>query len=370
VRTLNSEPLARVVMIKVSILIPCHNAERWVAQAIRSALEQTWPRKEIIVVDDGSTDSSLDVIRSFGNAIRFEHGPQYGGNVARNRLLALSDGEWLQYLDADDYLLPQKIERQLSEFDPSIADVAYSPTIVEHWKQGTLSRRVVETLLDPPNLWVGLVRWLLPQTGALLLRRTALLDVGCWSPELPCCQDYELYLRLLAAHKMFYRCPSPGAAWRIWSADTVSHKDPLQTLLHKLEIIESAEHHLEETRQLTEACRDAIAFSRLECARRLYPIQSRRATQVAELARRRHPDYRLPPCPAFPPMYRRLYDALGFRAAESVARLNRAWNATADTRPSARISYELPVTAPKNRSRFNASPETISDSQTAAEVRT
>ena len=74
----------------VSILIPCYNAQQWVGDAIRSALAQTWPNKEVIIVDDGSTDDSLAVIRSFGSAIRFETGPNRGGNVARNRLLELT----------------------------------------------------------------------------------------------------------------------------------------------------------------------------------------------------------------------------------------------------------------------------------------
>src|SRR5678815_984429 len=97
----------------VSILIPCYNAERWIRQCIESALDQTYPNKEVIVVDDGSKDASLEVIKSFGDRIRWETGPNRGGNAARNRLLQLAKGEWLQYLDADDYLLPEKISRQM-----------------------------------------------------------------------------------------------------------------------------------------------------------------------------------------------------------------------------------------------------------------
>ena len=65
----------------VSILIPCYNAERWVGEAVQSALDQTYPKKEIIVVDDGSTDRSLDVIKSFGPRIRWETGPNRGANA-------------------------------------------------------------------------------------------------------------------------------------------------------------------------------------------------------------------------------------------------------------------------------------------------
>src|SRR5260370_41966977 len=101
----------------VSILIPCFNAERWVAQAIESALSQTWPEKEVIVVDDGSTDASLEIIESFGARERWETGPNRGGNVARNRLLELARGEWLHYLDADDYLVPEKIASQMEFID-------------------------------------------------------------------------------------------------------------------------------------------------------------------------------------------------------------------------------------------------------------
>src|SRR3982751_1131228 len=98
--------------MRASILIPCSTPERWIAQAIESALAQTWPDREVIVVDDGSTDGSIEVIQRFDGRIRFESGPNRGSNVARNRLLALAEGEWLQYLDADDYLLPHKIARQ------------------------------------------------------------------------------------------------------------------------------------------------------------------------------------------------------------------------------------------------------------------
>ena len=83
--------------MNVSILIPCYNAARWVGQAIDSAIGQTHPDKEVIVVDDGSTDGSLEIIKSFGNRIRWESGPNRGGNAARNRLLEMARGDWLQY---------------------------------------------------------------------------------------------------------------------------------------------------------------------------------------------------------------------------------------------------------------------------------
>src|SRR5262245_9102291 len=155
----------------VSILIPCFNAERWIGQAIESALSQTYLAKEVIVVDDGSHDGSLDIIKSFGDRIRWETGPNRGGNVARNRLLELANGTWLQYLDADDYLEPDKVERQMAFIAARPeAQIVYSPVIFEHWAASS-QWRAVEPIPEPHDPWVLLARWYLPQTGATLWRK-------------------------------------------------------------------------------------------------------------------------------------------------------------------------------------------------------
>src|SRR5580765_8566475 len=235
----------------VSILIPCYNAERWVAQAIESALAQTWPEKEVIVVDDGSTDGSLEIIKRFGDRISWETGPNRGGNAARNRLLELARGEWLQYLDADDYLLPDKVAHQMRflESHPD-TDVVFGPWIMEHWSE-TATRHVLLEIHDPSDLWVLLARWWLPQTGGPLWRREALTDVGSWKVDQPCCQEYELYLRLLIADKRFLFCADAGAVYRQWSETTVCKRDIPETLRRRLEITRRAEDVLRERRALT-----------------------------------------------------------------------------------------------------------------------
>ncbi|WP_237228579.1 glycosyltransferase family 2 protein [Rubinisphaera sp. JC750] len=110
-------------MKQVSILIPCYNAERYVGEAIESALSQKGESIEVIVVDDGSTDNSVNVLRSFGDRIRWETGPNKGACAARNRAFELSTGEFIQFLDADDKLAPNKIERQLPLLLGDVADV-------------------------------------------------------------------------------------------------------------------------------------------------------------------------------------------------------------------------------------------------------
>jgi len=98
----------------VSIIIPCHNAAPWLAETLESALAQTWPEKEIILVDDGSTDESPSIARQFAACgIRCLVQPNRGASTARNRGIRESRGEFLQFLDADDLLSPEKIERQV-----------------------------------------------------------------------------------------------------------------------------------------------------------------------------------------------------------------------------------------------------------------
>src|SRR5260370_34034655 len=126
--------------MRVTIGIPVFNCERWVAIAIQSALNQTWPDKEIIVVDDGSTDRSSEICKSFGSRILFVQQPNLGGNAARNQICRLSSGDWLQFLDADDYLKPDKIRSQLdSDACPSTADILCSAPIFEDWRHGKLA---------------------------------------------------------------------------------------------------------------------------------------------------------------------------------------------------------------------------------------
>jgi glycosyltransferase involved in cell wall biosynthesis len=102
----------------VSILIPAYNAERWIAEAIRSALAQTWPNKEIVVVDDGSTDQTLHVARGFASkSILIATQPNGGASAARNHAFSLSQGDYIQWLDADDVLAPSKVSLQMKARD-------------------------------------------------------------------------------------------------------------------------------------------------------------------------------------------------------------------------------------------------------------
>lgn len=302
----------------ISILIPCYNAERWIAQAIESALSQTWAAKEVIIVDDGSTDGSLDIIRSFGNRIRSEAGPHRGGNGTRNRLLELACGQWVQYLDADDYLLPEKIARQM-EFlaaHPD-ADAVFSPVTIEWWSEHD-ARLELLPIPEPHDLWVLLASWRLPQTGALLWRKQAIRDVGGWKEHQPCCQEHELYLRLIIAGKRFAHCPAGGAVYRQWSNSTVCRRDVAEVYRCRLTIEQAAEDHLCSTQQLTPKRQRAISQARFEIARSAWPYDPAFSRRILQSVRETDPHFQ-PVGPAAPGAYRLAFRWLGFEAAETLA---------------------------------------------------
>ncbi len=106
--------MTRVTAPRVSVLIPAFNAERYLAEAIESALAQTWAPVELIVVDDGSSDATAEVARGFGDRVRYERQRNAGIGAARNRCLDLARGDQLAFLDADDVWERDKLARQLA----------------------------------------------------------------------------------------------------------------------------------------------------------------------------------------------------------------------------------------------------------------
>lgn len=307
---------------KVSILIPCYNTEQWIAQAIKSALEQTYPNKEVIVVDDGSRDNSLKIIKSFEGKIRWETQTNQGGNITRNRLLDISTGEWLQYLDSDDYLRPDKIEKQV-QFLQNVpqADIIYSPSILEIYDEQNSYQKIFP-IPEPRDPWILLARWYLPQTGSPLWRKSAIMEVGKWKPDQPCCQEHELYLRLLIQGKRFEYFAEAGSIYRQWSEATLCKRNMPETYRKRLEITDRAESSLEAAGELTPERQNAINQARFECARGIWLFDTEWAQSLIAKIRDRDPKFS-PYGSAAPQLYQLTYHWLGFSFSENVALLKR-----------------------------------------------
>src|SRR5260370_21039217 len=99
----------------ITVGIPCFNAQKHLDACLQSALALDWPALEIIVVDDGSTDETGAILERFKSHLRIFRQEHRGACAARNRILKEARGEWIQYLDADDYLQPAKLKKQWAE---------------------------------------------------------------------------------------------------------------------------------------------------------------------------------------------------------------------------------------------------------------
>lgn len=160
----------------VSVVMPVHNSERYVVEAVESVLGQHYQRLELILVDDGSTDGSADLARRFGTALRYEYQANAGQSAARNRGIQLARGPLLAFLDDDDYWSTEKLTLQVAALttDPSI-DAVFGHV-----------RQFVSPDLDPEA--AGRVRYhaeVMPGyvPGTMLIRREAFDRVGPFDPQ-------------------------------------------------------------------------------------------------------------------------------------------------------------------------------------------
>jgi len=213
----------------VSILIPAFNAQDWIADTIRSALAQTWPRKEIIVVDDGSKDQTLSVARQFvSRGVSVVSQPNQGAAVARNHALALSKGDYIQWLDADDILASDKIATQMEALNrcPGKRTLVSSA-----W--GRFYHHLDSARFDPTPLWCDLSpkEWLLRkmeqnifmQTMSWLVSRELTEVAGPWDARLLIDDDGEYFCRLLLASDRVVFVPEARSYWRMSGSGSLSH---------------------------------------------------------------------------------------------------------------------------------------------------
>jgi glycosyltransferase involved in cell wall biosynthesis len=302
----------------VTIGIPCYNASQWIAGSVRSALDQSWPAREVIVVDDGSTDGTLEILRCFGDAIRVEQAGHGGANRARNLLLKAARGEWIQYVDADDYLRRDKIERQFAEAGtPEQADIIYSPVLLEKWKDNRPLPLEPMPIDSDADIYTQLLRWQLPQTSGALWRKATLEGIGGWDEDpTQLCDEHDCYFRALKAGCRFVFAATANAVYRIWSEETRSHGNQRRVIHSRTALCEALCDWLRERGMWTAGHEEAMGQSILEMARKLASEDLSVATKY-HAAHKHHIRLR---GPAAPQTYRFVYRALGFRAAELVAR--------------------------------------------------
>jgi glycosyltransferase involved in cell wall biosynthesis len=213
----------------VSIIIPCHNAGRWLRETLESALAQTQPDCEILVVDDGSTDDSVAIARTFeSRGVRVLTQANAGASAARNAGLAVARGAYVQFLDADDLLSPDKLAHQVPLLQ------AHADCIVScAWGRFTVDPAAV--VLDPQRgLWRDLapVDWLvlaaeknlMMATATWLLPRAIVDRIGPWDSRHRAnpIDDMDYFDRARAASRRVLFCPQACTYYRSGIAGSLS----------------------------------------------------------------------------------------------------------------------------------------------------
>lgn len=305
----------------VSVIIPCYNAERWIAEAIESSLAQTRAPNEVIVIDDGSTDGSADVISRYHRQVRYVHQAHGGGCRARNAGFALSTGDLIQFLDADDLLLPGKIEHQSEVMVEADAAVVYGDWQHQHHEpDGRVWLEEANLSGTPPDILEAIIAgWWVP-LFALLYRRAIINAIGGWDETLPAAQDRDLFLRVAMTTDRIAYAPGCEGIYRRYGAITVGTGSKERYALSHLRVTEKAQFLLAESGRLGPVYGRALARSYFALARNIAYFDIGRAQTVERQVRTLDPDF----SPHGSLLYAALYRLLGFPAAERAARLKRS----------------------------------------------
>jgi glycosyltransferase involved in cell wall biosynthesis len=178
-----------------SVIIPTYNRGPMIKQAIDSVLAQDYTEFELIVVDDGSSDDTSDVLDAYGNVIKVLYQKNKGVSAARNRGIAEASGTYIAFLDSDDLWLPQKLSTQIQFFNQT-PDALICQT-EELWIRNGLRvnpkkrHKKPSGMMFKPSLELCLV-----SPSAVMLKRSLFDTVGRFDETLPACEDYDLWLRI------------------------------------------------------------------------------------------------------------------------------------------------------------------------------
>lgn len=205
---------------RVSVILPTLNRAGLLAQAIDSVLAQTFASFELIVVDDGSTDRTPDLLAAYAGHITLLRQPNRGVSAARNRGIAASSGDLIALLDSDDYWLPEKLAHQVAFFDnhPGQMICQTEETWIRNGARVNPRRRHAKSggMIFEKSLPLCLI-----SPSAVMLRKSMLDEVGPFDECLPACEDYDLWLRITWKYPV-HLIPIPLVVKRGGHADQLS----------------------------------------------------------------------------------------------------------------------------------------------------
>jgi glycosyltransferase involved in cell wall biosynthesis len=278
----------------VSVLIPCYNAASWIGETLRSVAEQTWRNIQIVVVDDGSSDSSVEVVRAFEHPnLLLLTQENRGQTAALNRCLTEARGEFIQYLDADDLLHPQKIEIQLQR-------LVAQPDCIAAAEWGRFYTDPATTQFVPDESWRDMtpVDWLITswrEGGGMLfpamwlIPRSIVSSAGPWREDLTLNNDAEYFTRVILASAKVLFCKGARAYYRSGIQGSLSGMKSDAGWRSQEKVLECCEQYLLGAEQ-SERARRAASMLWQRFAYACYPYIPSMANRAVARAKGLHGD--------------------------------------------------------------------------------
>lgn len=260
----------------ISVGMPAYNAERWIGETLETVLGQTSPAEEIIVVDDGSTDQTAAVARSFGDPVRVVRQSNGGPSAAYNRAFAEATTDYVAMCPADDLWEPSKLEWQRAALaaDPRI-DVACGGARTFGLEQIDFPRSSCTGMCNPETLRRELYDVDLIAAPTAVVRRELHARLGAFREDLAC-EDYEFWLRALRARANFFFDPRLMVHLRMHGGNLSSQALAMWEMNHRIhrmyadDVADSALVERTLARDLRTIGRCRLGLGRHDDARRAY----------------------------------------------------------------------------------------------------
>jgi glycosyltransferase involved in cell wall biosynthesis len=261
-----AEPLGREAPNRplVSVIVPCYNGEAYLEDALWSALEQSYPRVEVVVIDDGSTDRSAELAQSF--PVRYIRQENRGLSHARNAGIQQSRGDYVIFLDADDRLKPNAIEAGLQALlqRPDCAMAIGDHTFIA--ADGSFLRRSRKIHPVHSHYRALLRSNFIEMISSVLFRRCVFEEVGGFDPDLGVSEDYELYLRIARQHPV---CCHPAVVAEYRKHRRNTSRDSERMLTTTLRVLQDQEKYLGDDPGRRRAFREGLRAWRKQYGRQL-----------------------------------------------------------------------------------------------------
>jgi len=269
----------------VSVLIPLYNAEKYFVKCLDSILQQTYKYLEVIIVNDGSTDNSLLIAKEYSKKyqwIKVYSQKNSGASTARNKAFSLASGEYIQYLDADDCLHPEKISIQMGKIiDTEKNLISYGICQYMGGDRGTIFSQPSTIYQQYRNscqllyhMWINSEA--LPPL-VFLIHRSLIDKIGGWNENLTNNDDGEFFARLMTQTNSILFVPNAISYYRVDSTNSLSKNISELSLLSLLKSISLYTTHVKRCNyDFTEALRVVYTVALIK----LYPLNKEMADQV------------------------------------------------------------------------------------------